>query len=106
MANVVALRMDDDILHRIDQLREKSTDRSTMIRELVERGYKDIIREKAVQLYREGKITFSEAAHRAELTLWEMQRVLVESGFRSDYSIEELEKEVALIGAKHFRKKK
>ena len=40
------------------------------------------------------KITLSEAAKAANLTIWEMQKYLIDKGFKSDYSIDDLEKEL------------
>lgn len=55
------------------------------------------IRKKAAEDYVKGNITFSEAAHQAGLTLWEMEKYLIEQGFKSDYSIEDLEKELKIL---------
>lgn len=55
---------------------------------------------KSIVLYRERKITLSEAAHRAELTLWDMQQALVAAGFTSAYSLDDLEHEMVLLGKK------
>lgn len=48
--------------------------------------------------YIDGKITLSEAANQAGITLWEMENYLVEKGFKSSYSIEDLQKELLIIG--------
>ncbi len=52
---------------------------------------------KSMLNYTQGKITFSESAKQAGLTLWEMERYLVENGFKSEYSIEDLERELKLL---------
>ncbi len=49
---------------------------------------------KVVKEYMKGTITISEAAKRAKLSVWEMERYLVENGFKSAYSIEDLEREI------------
>ena len=41
-----------------------------------------MIKKTSAEEYIKGKITFSEAASRAELSLWEMQKYLVENGFK------------------------
>jgi len=95
MPNVVAIRMESKFLKRIDNLgKEEALDRSTILRKLIKKGYKELIREKVAQMYMSGKITLSEAASHAGLTLWEMEHYLVDHGFRSEYSIEDLEKEI------------
>ncbi|MBI5553625.1 MAG: UPF0175 family protein [Candidatus Diapherotrites archaeon] len=44
--------------------------------------------------YRSGRITLSLAARNAGITLWEMEQYLVSQGFRSQYSIEDLQEEL------------
>lgn len=39
----------------------------------------------------------SEAAHRAGITILDMQHFLVDKGFKSGYSIEDLERELDLL---------
>ncbi len=53
-----------------------------------------MFKKKAADEYLKGKITLSEAANRAELTIWEMEKYLVDNGYKSSYSIEDLEKEL------------
>jgi predicted HTH domain antitoxin len=101
MSEIVAERMDEDFLQKVDQLGdEEVADRSTVIRQLLSKGYKEHLREKAARLYREGAITFSEAARRGGVNLWEMQQYLVEKGFKSQYAIEDLERELRSIKKK------
>jgi len=98
MPDVIAIRIEGDFLKKIDELsKQESEDRSTIIRKLVRTGYKELLKEKSAKSYIEGKITLSEAAHTASLTLFEMEQYLVEKGFKSDYSIEDLERELDLL---------
>ena len=60
-------------------------------------GYAKLMKEKAAQEYIQGKITLTEAVTQANLTPWEMERYLIEQGFKSDYSIEDLERELRLL---------
>lgn len=86
------------MLAQIERLcQEEDEDRSSIIRKLVFQGYLDFVRDKAIRKYLDGKITLSEAAHQAGLTLWEAEKHLVDHGFKSDYSLEDLEKELALL---------
>ncbi len=101
MSEIVAMRMDEAFLQKIDQLgNEEVADRSTIMRQLILKGYQERLRERAAQSYREGRITFSEAARRAVVTLWEMEQYLVEKGFRSQYSIDDLERELSFLKKK------
>ena len=98
--HAIGVRLSKDVLFRIERLsKEEHEDRSTIIRKLVMLGYADLMKERAAQRYASGQLTLSEAAHQAELTLWELERYLVERGFKSSYSIEDLEREANLPAA-------
>ena len=99
MAEAIGVRLDKDFLKKIEKLsKEEVLDRSSTIRKLVHLGYQNLIKEKAVQDYMQGRITMSEAAHKAGVTIWEMEQYLVEQGHRSSYSIEDLDNEMKLLG--------
>ena len=52
---------------------------------------------RAAEEYLAGKITLSGAAHKAEITIWDMQKYLVDGGFKSSYSVTDLEKELRML---------
>ena len=96
--DAIGIRLPKEVLSRIEKLgREEHEDRSTIIRKLVMLGYSDLVKEKSAEKYRNGKVTLSEAAHQAGLTLWEMESYLVERGYKSAYSVEDLEREQRLL---------
>lgn len=96
--DALGIRLPKEVLSRIEKLsRQEHEDRSTMIRKLLMLGYSDFVKEKAAEKYLSGRVTLSGAAHRAGLTLWEMERYLVERGYKSSYSIEDLERELNLL---------
>ena len=98
MSEAIGIRLDKIFLKKIEKLgKEELLDRSSTIRKLVHIGYKDMVKNKAAQEYIQGKITMSEAANKAEATIWEMEQYLVEQGCKSSYSIEDLDREVKLI---------
>jgi hypothetical protein len=39
----------------------------------------------------------SEAAKKAQITIWEMEQYLIENGYKSSYSIEDLKSELKLL---------
>ena len=95
----IGIRLPNDVLRRIEQLsKEDMEDRSTVIRKLVIIGYSNLRKERAAARYRKGEWTLSESAHRAGLTLWDMERYLVEQGMASSYSTDDLEQELRLLG--------
>ena len=98
----IGIRLPRDVLKQIERLsKEDMEDRSTVIRKLVIIGYSNLRKEKAAAKYRKGEFTLSEAAHQAGLTIWEMERHLVEQGLSSSYSVEDLTREVQSLGKKH-----
>ena len=98
MTQAIGIRLPREVLEQIDELsKSEMEDRSTTIRKLVMRGYKDTMIMKAAEDYKKGNITISEAAKNAGLTIWEMEKHLVEQGFKSSYSIEDLDEETRLF---------
>lgn len=94
MGEAIGIRLPKELLKQIEKIsKEEMEDRSTIIRKLVMKGYRDFLRMKSAEEYKKGNITITEAAHKAELTLWEMEKYLVGQGYKSDYSIEDLKKE-------------
>lgn len=90
----IGIRLSKEVLSRIEKLsREEHEDRSTVIRKLVMLGYADMVKEKAAQKYLSGKLSLSGAAHQADLSVWDMEEYLVDRGFKSNYSVEDLERE-------------
>ena len=101
MAEAIGIRIDEDFLNKIDKLgKEEGVDRSTIIREMINLGYKDFIMDRLSKSYIEGKVTLSQAAKLAEVTIWEMEKYLVDKGFKSSYSIDDLEKELEILNRK------
>ena len=98
MGDAIGIRLPEDVLEKIERLsKEEMEDRSTIIRKLVMSGYKDLMKKKAAEKYLSGVVTLSEASQQAELTVWEMEKYLVDHGFKSSYLIEDLEKELRLL---------
>ncbi len=81
-----------------ERAEEENVDRSTIIRQLVVKGLKEYKKEKAAKFYRSGKISISGAAGMAELTIREMIDYLIENGYRSVYTYEDLRKEIKVLG--------
>ncbi len=99
MTDAVGIRLDKETLKAVDRLgEEESTDRSTIIRKLLKKGFEEYHKERAAQAYREGKVTLTEAAHRAGISLWDFQHYMVDKGFVSSYSIEDMMDEVHVLG--------
>jgi len=99
MSEAIGVRIDEEFLKKIDKIsKDEVLDRSNTIRKLMYLGYKDFIMMKAAEDYLKGKVTMTEAASSAEVTVWEMELHLVEKqGYKSSYSIQDLDDELKLI---------
>ncbi|MEK6948025.1 MAG: UPF0175 family protein [Nanoarchaeota archaeon] len=98
MGEAIGIRLDDEFLKIVDKLsKEESLDRSTMLRKLINIGFSDYIKQRVKDDYLKGKLTLSEAAKKANVTIWEMQKYLVDNGYNSDYSIKDLEDDMKLL---------
>ena len=98
MRQAIGIGLPQEVLRQIEKLsREEMETRTTVIRKLVLIGYKDFMQRKSAEEYLKGSMTLSEAAHQAGLTIWEMEKYLVEQGFKSSYSIEDLEREMKTL---------
>ncbi|MEK6893256.1 MAG: UPF0175 family protein [Nanoarchaeota archaeon] len=98
MTQPIGIRLPKEMMSKIDKLgKQEMADRSTIIRKLVMAGYYDFMKKKTAEEYAKGNLTLSEAAEQTGLTIWEMERYLIENGFRSSYSAEDLEKEIKLL---------
>lgn len=95
MGEAIGIRLDESFLKKIEELgKEEILDRSSTIRKLVYMGYVSLIKKKSAEDYIKGRITMSEAARRAEISIWEMEKYLVEQGYKSEYSVEDLNEEL------------
>ncbi len=98
MKTSIGIRLDEEFIEKLDSLGEKEkVDRSTMIRKILERGYKEYLKERSSDKYRKGEVTISKAAELAETTVWEMEKYLVERGYVSEYSIKDLKSELEML---------
>ncbi|MBI3027507.1 UPF0175 family protein [Candidatus Woesearchaeota archaeon] len=98
MGEAIGIRLPKAVLKQIAKLSEEELeDRSTIIRKLVVMGYKDFMQMKYAEEYKKKKLTITEAAHKAGTTVWEMEYYLIEHGYKSSYSIEDLKREIKLI---------
>ncbi|MFW6141272.1 MAG: UPF0175 family protein [Candidatus Saliniplasma sp.] len=58
------------------------------------KSYEMHLIEKAVDRYRKGEITINRAADIASITVWEMEKFLIDQGYISSYSVDDLKKEI------------
>ena len=99
MSEAIGIRFDEDFLKKIEVLsKEEVSDKSTTIRKLAYLGYQNLMGKKTAEDYKKGKITMSQATAKAEISVWEMEQFLVQEGYKSSYSIEDLRAEMGYLG--------
>ncbi len=95
----IGVRLPEKLLRLLEEkAEEENIDRSTAIRQMIAKGLAEYKKEKAARRYREGKTSISGAAEMAGLTIREMIDYLIERGYRSSYTYEDLKKEMGILG--------
>ena len=73
-------------------------DKSEIVRELIRLGIKERKIEKAVRLYKEGKVSASKAAEIADVSLWKMIEIFAERKVEAQYELKEFEEDIKASG--------
>ena len=91
-------RISEDIFKLVDDTaREEKTDRSFAIRELILLGRQKLTEERALELYRNGKISSDKAADIAGVTVAEMMFLISKAGIKSEETFKEYKKGLKLL---------
>jgi len=94
MPKVKTIRLPEDLARAIvHRARLENVDESTAIRQLITIG----VKEYAVKLYREGKMSLTEAANLANVTVREMIDLLLDRGVRGNIRTDQQEKAIDFI---------
>lgn len=100
-SRAVTARLKTELLKEIQEMaREESIDRSSAIQRLLKIGLKKYKMEKALNLYREGKVTLWKAAEIAGVSLREMMEAIKARDIPYQYDFEALEEYVDELLAK------
>ena len=90
MTEIVSTRVPDNMAKDLEEIeKEEKTDRATVVRKLLARAIAQWKLEKALTLYRDGKITLWKAAKIAGLSLWEMMDIVRERKVPFRYAYED-----------------
>ena len=94
----ISLRLPRETLEKLDKLSDREhKDRSTLIRELLDRGIKEKDIEHAVESYRTGQTTGWRSAQLAGTSLWNFYRTLDQRGVPIQYSEHDLEEDLKAL---------
>ncbi|MEM2889659.1 MAG: UPF0175 family protein [Candidatus Bathyarchaeia archaeon] len=91
----LAVRIPEEIEKEIQiVVKQEGLDRATVVRNLLELGISEWRKQTALELLRDGKVTFAKAAEMAKLPLWDLANLLKQRNIEwVRFSREELEKE-------------
>jgi predicted HTH domain antitoxin len=91
MTKTLTTRAPDALVREIEALaREEHLDKSALIRRLLAEALHEKRKEKALEQYRDGKVSIGKAASIARVSIWEFMDLVREKGLHIDYGSEEL----------------
>ena len=95
MSELVSFRLPADLQKELEIIsKEEDKDKSEIVRELIRLGIKERKIEKAVRLYKEGKVSAPRAAEIADVSLWKMIEIFAERKVEAQYGLKELEEDI------------
>ena len=95
MTEIISTRIPDDIARDLKEIeKEEQTDRATVVRKLLARAIEQWKVERALRLYREGKVTLWRAAKLGGITLREMMELAAKQGIQFKYTSKDLEEDI------------
>ena len=93
--NRISLTLPDELLEKSERIaKEKSEDRSTVMRELLSLGIKQYMVNEAVELYVDGKVSLEKAAEISDVSIWKFMDVLKDKKVPIKYDLEDIKKEI------------
>ena len=91
MMKIISVRLTEEFVKEAQKLAElEMVDKSIIIREALEKGFGEIRLEAALNLFRKGKASTSEAAEIADLSIGEMMDEIVKRGLKPNITKEDL----------------
>ncbi len=95
---VSAIRLPKEIEKAIEErTKEEKIDKSTVMKQFLIIGIREHKKQKAVEMYRQGKTSLSEAAEMASVNVYEMIDLLIKAGIKSDYTVEDMKMERRIL---------
>lgn len=77
MAKPTTIRIPEDLLNEIDQVvKELKLDRSAFLRDVLRKGFSLDMRERFIQQYQRGELSFQETCYKLNCNPWEFLSIL------------------------------
>ena len=91
----ISIKLPEDIIRAIDEIEEtEQIDRAAAVKKLLVKAIDKWKEDRAIQLYRDGRVTLWRAASLANLSLREMMELVAEKGIVMQYTEKDLEEDV------------
>ena len=91
---VIAARFPTSSVEKLEEIaREEHVDKSTVVARALQRYIRDWRLERALSLYREGKVTLWKAARIAEVSLWEMIDIVKQRKIPMQYTVKDFKED-------------
>ena len=95
VTEIISTRIPEEVARDLKEIeKEEKTDRATLVRKLLARAIEQWKIERALRLYREGKVTLWRAARLADITLREMMELAAKEGIQFKYTTKDLEEDI------------
>lgn len=95
MTEIISTRIPDDVAKDLKEIEEEEkADRATIVRRLLVSAIEQWKIERALRLYREGKVTLWRAARMGGITLREMMELAAKQGIQFQYTAKDFEEDV------------
>jgi predicted HTH domain antitoxin len=98
MGELISVRLPAETHEMLEKLaKEEAKDKSELVRELLALGIKEKRLERAIELYKKGKVTLWKAARIADVSLWRMIEIMREKKVEAQYGVKELEEDLKAL---------
>jgi predicted HTH domain antitoxin len=98
-AQTVSVRLSGESLREVDRLAERlKTDRSEVLRRLIDRGLRETRIDEGLDRLRKGKASMGRAAEEAGVTLYEMLELVRRHQIPYGYGPDDLERDLRELG--------
>ena len=101
MEEEITAFVDNNVLSGIDILsREFHRNRTEIVNELIREGLKLELKKRAIEYYKNRKVTLQKAAEMMGVSIWEMLDILKQEDLHLDYGLDELQEDLEPITEK------
>lgn len=98
LSEVISARLPKERVRLVEEIaKEEKVDKSTILERALDHYTREWKLMKAVELYRDGRVTLSRASEIAGVSVWEMIDVLAQKKVTLQYSVEDLKEDLKAL---------